>query len=216
MFTIDVESLTHGVETIEEEYDDALCTPFIVDKVMEAQVKNYDAAIINCFRDPGLGAAREASDIVVVAPGEASMLFSMTLGDSFSIIDLGLGKYKRYTPPARVRQLGLSGRFVSERGAEINVAGISEDINKTVSEIVSVAKEIQREDEPDVIILGCTGLSQVADSVAQQLEIPLVDPSIAALGMTEALLLSGFKRSRRTYPKPAEKQRSVPGSTYLK
>jgi allantoin racemase len=215
-FTIDVASLAHGAETIEEEYDDAMCAPYIVDKVMEAQAKNYDAAIIDCFRDPGLGAARQASEIVVVGPGEASMLLSMTLGDSFSIIDVGLGRYKRYAPPARVRQLGISGRFVSERGADINVVSIPEDMKKTVSAIVNTAKEIQREDEPDVVILGCTGLSQVADLVAKQVEIPLIDPSLAALSMTKALLLSGLKRSRKTYPKPAEKKRSVPGSKFLK
>ena len=144
------------------------------------------------------------------------MLFSLTLGDSFSIVDVGLGRYKRYDPPARVRQLGLSERFVSERGAAINVAGITEDPSKTVSEIVGVAREIQKEDGPDVVILGCTGLSEVAESVAQQLEIPLVDPSLAALSMAEALLLSGFRRSKKTYPKPAEKRRSVPGTTYLR
>jgi len=215
-FTIHVESLEHGVETIEEEYDDALCAPYIVDKVVEAQRKKYDAAIIDCFRDPGLGAARQATDIVVVAPGEASMLLSLTLGDSFSIVDVGLGRYKRYDPPARVRQLGLSDRFVSERGAAINVAGITEDTSKTVSEIVSVAREIQKEDGPDVVILGCTGLSEVAESVAEKVEIPLVDPSIAALSMTEALLLSGFRRSSKTYPKPAKKRRSIPGTAYLK
>ena len=215
-FTIHVESLEHGVETIEEEYDDALCAPYIVDKVVEAQRKKYDAAIIDCFRDPGLGAARQATDIVVVAPGEASMLLSLTLGDSFSIVDVGLGRYKRYDPPARVRQLGLSDRFVSERGAAINVAGITEDTSKTVSEIVSVAREIQKEDGPDVVILGCTGLSEVAESVAEKVEIPLVDPSIAALSMTEALLLSGFRRSSKTYPKPAKKRRNIPGTAYLK
>ena len=215
-FTVHVESLKHGVETIEEEYDDALCAPYIVDKVVEAQRMRYDAAIIDCFRDPGLGAARQASEIVVVAPGEASMLLSLTLGDSFSIIDVGLGRYKRYDPPIRVRQLGLSDRFVSERGAAINVASITEDTHKTASEIASVARDIQKEDGSDVVILGCTGLSEVAESVSEKLEIPLVDPSIAALSMAEALLLSGFRRSSKTYPKPAKKKRSIPGTTYLK
>lgn len=215
-FTIEVESLKYGVETIEGEYDDALSAPYIVDKVLEAQARNYDAAIINCFLDPGLGAAREASDIVVVGPGEASMLLSVTLGDSFSIIDVGIGKYRRYTPPLRVRQLTLSDRFVSEWGVGITVASIPESTSKIASQLVSVAKEIERQDEPDVLILGCTGLSQVADRVGQEIGIPLVDPSIAALSMAQALLLSGFKHSRSSYPKPAKKTRKVPGASYLR
>ena len=215
-FKIEVASLKHGVETIEGEYDDALCAPYVVDKVLEAQAKHYDAAIIDCFLDPGLGAAREASDIVIVGPGEASMLISMTLGDTFSIISTSAEKYRRYMPPPRVRELGLSDRFVSEWGVGVTVASIPERTTKIAAQLVDVAEEIEREDGPDVLILGCTGLSRVADRVSQEIGLPLVDPSIAALSMTQALLLSEFKRSRRSYRKPGKKTRKVPGSTYLK
>ena len=215
-FKIEVASLKHGVETIEGEYDDALSAPYVVDKVLEAQAKHYDAAIIDCFLDPGLGAAREASDIVVVGPGEASMLMAMTLGDTFSIMSTSTEKYRRYMPTTRVRQLGLSDRFVSEWGAGITVASIPEHTNKIAAQLVSAAKEIEKQDGPDVLILGCTGLSRVADRVAQEIEIPLVDPSIAALSMTQALLLSGFKHSRRSYPKPAKKTRKIPSASFLR
>lgn len=215
-FKIEVESLKHGVETIEGEYDDALSAPYVVDKVLEAQAKRYDAAIIDCFLDPGLGAAREASDIIVVGPGEASMLLSMTLGDTFSIISTSAQKYKRYMPLPSVRQLGLSDRFVSEWGVGVTVASIPENASKIAAQLVRAAKEIEREDGPDVLILGCTGLSRVADRVAQKIHLPLIDPSIAALSMTQALLLSEFKHSRRTYHKPGKKTRNVPGSAYLK
>jgi allantoin racemase len=215
-FAIDVESLNYGVETIEAEYDDALCAPYIVDRILRAQAKNYDAAIINCFRDPGLGAAREASDLIVVGPGEASMLLSMALGDTFTIIDVGLGKYRRFTPPPEVRRLGISDRFVSEWGADIAVASIPRNVGRVASQIVRVAKAIEKQDEPDVILLGCTGLSRVADAVGKELDTPLVDPSIAALSLAEALLVSKFRHSRRSYPKPGKKTRKVPGSIYLK
>ncbi len=215
-FTIDVESLNYGVETIEAEYDDALCAPYIVDRVLQAQAEKYEAAIINCFRDPALGAAREASDLIVVGPGEASMLLSMALGDSFTIIDVGLGKYRRFTPPPSVRRLGLSDRFVSEWGADLSVASIPRNASRVASQLVKVARAIEKQDEPDVILLGCTGLSRVADAVRKELDTPLVDPSIAALSLAEALLLSESRHSRRSYPKPGKKARKVPGSTYLK
>jgi len=214
--TLDVESLTYGVETIESDYDDVLCAPYIVDKVIEAQERKYDAAIIDCFRDPGLGAAREATDIVVVGPGEASMLFSMALGDTFTIISMGTETYRRRMPPLRVRQLGISDRFVSEWGVGMTVASIPHFEDKIASRLVSVAKQIQRVDEPDVLVLGCTGLSRVVDRVSREVEIPLIDPSIAALSMAQALLSSKFKRSRNTYPRPGKKARNVPGTKFLK
>ena len=211
-FTVEVRSLEYGVETIEGHYDDALCAPFVVDKVLEAEREGFDAAVIDCFLDPGLGAAREASNIVVAGPGEASMLLSMTLGDSFSILATSAERYKSYVPNSRVRELGLSGRFVSEWGAGFNVASIPENPEGTVAQLVRAAKEMQEQDDPDVIILGCTGLSRVVDLVAPKVEVPLVDPSIAALTMAQALLLSKFQQSRKSYPRPGKKERKVPGT----
>ncbi|HXW94922.1 MAG TPA: aspartate/glutamate racemase family protein [Nitrososphaerales archaeon] len=211
-FTVEIRSLSNGVETIEGDYDDVLCAPFVVDKVLEAERDGYDAAIIDCFLDPGLGASREASNIVVVGPGEASMLFSMTLGDSFSILSTSAKRYKSYVPNSRVRHLGLSDRFVSEWGAGFTVASIPQNPERTVAQLVHAAKQIQEQDEPDVLILGCTGLSRVVDLVAPKVGIPLIDPSIAALSMAQALLLSGFKQSRKTYPRPGKKERKVPGT----
>jgi allantoin racemase len=211
-FTVEVRSLEYGVETIEGDYDDALCAPFIADKVLEAEREGFDAAVIDCFLDPGLGASREASDIVVVGPGEASMLLSMTLGDSFSILSTSAKRYRNYVPNPRVRRLGLSDRFVSEWGAGFTVASIPQNPEKIVAQLVRAAKEIQEQDEPDVLILGCTGLSRVVDLVAPKVEIPLVDPSIAALSMAQALLLSKFKQSRKSYPRPGKKERKVPGT----
>jgi len=215
-FTVEIRSLTNGVETIEGDYDDTLCAPFVVDKVIEGERQGYDAAIIDCFLDPGLRAAREATDIVVVGPGEASMLLSMTLGDSFSILSTSAKRYKSYVPNSRVRQLGLSERFVSEWGAGFTVASIPENTDRIATQLVRAAKEMQEEDEPDVIILGCTGLSRVVDVVAPRIDIPIIDPSIAALSMTQALVMSKFRQSRASYRRPGRKTRKVPGTTFLK
>ena len=215
-FTVEISSLTSGVETIEGDYDDVLCAPFVVDKVLEAESQGYDAAIIDCFLDPGLAAAREASDIVVVGPGEASMLLSLTLGDSFSILSTSAKRYKSYVPNSRVRQLGLSERFVSEWGAGFTVASIPENTEKIAAQLADAAMEMREQDEPDVIILGCTGLSRVVDMVAPRVDVPVIDPSIAALSMAQALVLSKFKQSRASYRRPGKKTRKIPGTTFLK
>jgi allantoin racemase len=213
-FDITVESLESGTETIESEYDDALVAPYVVDKVLSAERRGFHAAIISCFLDPGLAAARESSDIVVVGPGESAMLTSLALGDTFSIIDVGADTFKRHTPPPRIRKLGLSSRFVSQWGSGITVKSIGGD-EELAQRLTKVAQRLEKEDEPDVIILGCTGLSKVAELVAAKLPVPLVDPQVAALRMAESLVLSGLKHSRRTYPKPSPKSRRVPGARLL-
>ena len=214
-FEVAVESLRYGTETIESEYDDALVAPFVVERVLSAARRGFDAAIVDCFLDPGVAAAREAADIAVVGPGESAMLTALMLGDTFSIIDVGEDTFKRHSPPVRVRKLGLGSRFTSQWGSGVTVKSIGGD-EQLAKKILKVTLQLLKEDEPDVVILGCTGLSKVAELVAARLPVPLVDPQVAALRMAESLVLSGLHHSRRTYPRPSRKARKVPGATLLK
>jgi allantoin racemase len=137
------------------------------------------------------------------------MLLAMVLGDTFSILDVGGERYRRYNPPRKVRELGLGSRFRSAWGTGVPVAEL-EHTDKVAEHIVSVAREMQREDEPDVLILGCTGLSAVSDRISLALEIPVVDASIAALRMAELLVKNGWIHSRKTYSAPSKKSRVMP------
>ena len=210
-FDLEVESLEFGTETIESEYDDALVAPFVIDRVLSAERRRFDAVIVDCFLDPGVAAAREASGIAVVGPGESAMLTALLLGDTFSILDVGEDTSRRRVAPPRGRALGLASRFVSQWGSGVTVKSIGGD-EELAEKITKVALAVLEEDEPDVIILGCTGLSKVAELVAARLPVPLVDPQVAALRTAEALVVSGLKPSRRTYPKPSKKARKVPGT----
>jgi len=209
-FEVDVENLEFGTETIESMYDDVLVSPFVVEKVLDAERRGFAAVVISCFMDPGVQAGREVVRIPVIGPGEASMLFALLLGDTFSILDVGAERYRRYNPPRQVRELGFGSRFRSARGTGILVAEIGADPDKIAKPVISAAKQIQEEDEPDVIILGCTGLSTIADRVALALDVPVIDPSIAALRMGEALIRAGWVHSPRAYPVPSKKSRKMP------
>ena len=59
----------------------------ILHLVREAERQGFDAAVIGCFYDVGLQAAREVAErMAVVAPCEAATRIAATLGDRFSII----------------------------------------------------------------------------------------------------------------------------------
>lgn len=210
-FDLAVENLSFGTETIETEYDDALVAPFIVERAIDAERRGFDAVLIDCFFDPGLAAAREATDLVVTGAGESAMVTALLLGDTFSILDLSVAAFKRHTAPPRVRKLGLASRFVSHWGTGITVKGSGGD-KELAGKLTKAALQLIEADEPDVIVLGCTGLSKVAERVAARLPVPLVDPQVAALRMAESLVLSGLRHSRKTYPKPEPMQRKVPGT----
>jgi len=70
LFEVEVANLTYGPASIESYYDDSLAAPFVVQKILDAEKKGFNAMIINCFMDPGLDAAREVVSIPVVGAGE--------------------------------------------------------------------------------------------------------------------------------------------------
>ena len=214
-FEVTVESLEYGTESIESHYDDALVSPFVIERVLDAERRGFAAVIVSCFMDPGVGAAREVTSIPVIGPGEASMLTALILGDSFSILDVGEERYKRYIAPRKVRELGLESRFRSAWGTGVTVTDIPSNDDAVATKLIQIAKQIRDEDEPDVIIMGCTGLAMIAERMNQALDIPVIDASIAALRWAEMLLSSGWLHSPKSYPKPPKKERRLPGDYHL-
>jgi len=214
-FDVTVESLKYGTESIESYYDDALVSPFVIERVLDAERRGFAAVIVSCFMDPGVHAAREVAHIPVIGPGEASMLTALMLGDSFSILDVGEQRFKRYSAPRNVRELGLDVRFRSTWGTGVAVTDIPSNDDAVANKLIQIAKQLRDEDEPDVIIMGCTGLSVIAERMSQALDIPVIDASIAALRWAEMLLSSGWLHSPKSYPKPPKKERRLPGDYCL-
>src|SRR5438270_8998765 len=71
---------------IESALDEAACIPPMLDLVRTARGHGYDAVVIACFSDPGLDAAREATDLPVVGIQDAAMHLAAQLGYRFSVL----------------------------------------------------------------------------------------------------------------------------------
>lgn len=71
---------------IESMYDEYLYIPSMLENVMAIEKEGFDAAILGCFGDPGLDAARELVRIPVVGLAETSFHVVATLADTFGII----------------------------------------------------------------------------------------------------------------------------------
>ena len=107
-----------GPISIESAYDEALAIPPTLELVKQANQEGYDAVILACFSDPGLFAAKEISEILVVGIQEISLRMATTLGSKFTILtlfkeriphkenDVWRNKLSPYL--ASVRELGMS------------------------------------------------------------------------------------------------------------
>ena len=75
-----------GPASIESTVEEHLAVPGLLEGVARAEKDGFDAAIVGCFGDPGVDAARELATIPIIGPCEASLAASVPLGHQASII----------------------------------------------------------------------------------------------------------------------------------
>ena len=144
-----------------------------------------DAFVIACFSDPGLHAAREATDTPVFGIAQCGMLAALARGERFGIVailDASIPRHRRY-----VASLGLSARMAGERAIGLGVTElVQEDI--VADRMAHAAERLRDEDGADAIVLGCAGMARYRAPLEAHLGCPVIDPSQAAVGMALAML----------------------------
>ncbi len=80
---VSIVTLDWGTPSVEGHVAESLVTPDIIAKAIEAEREGADAVIVDCMGDPGVQACREAIDIPVIGPAEASMHLAAVLGHRF-------------------------------------------------------------------------------------------------------------------------------------
>ena len=203
-------SLAQGPASVESRYDEAIATPDVLRQVKEAAQEGFDAVIVDCFGDVGVKAAREIAEIPVIGPGESSMLLAVALGQRFSVITVLRNLLPVVYETAEV--LGLHRKLASVRYVDIPVLEVM-DRERLKKALLREMLEALEKDGAQVLVLGCTGMSGVTSELSQRLrergyDVPIVDPSGAALKFAEALVKMGLKQSKLTYMKPPEKERT--------
>jgi len=176
--------LPRGPEHLEYRYYEALVLVDILHLVKEAEREGFDAAIIGCFYDVGLQAAREVAErMPVIAPCEASTHLASTLGDKFSII---VGR-RKWIPEMmeNVISYGMKERLASFKSVDLGVLEFHEDEEETARRFRGVAREAVECDGAEVIVLGCTATYGFYEQLQQELGVPVIDSMIASLKTAE-------------------------------
>src|SRR5699024_8494083 len=119
---VEVESFGdgQGPEHVEYSCYEVIVMPDIVRKVIEAEKRGFDAAIIGCFYDPALQAAREVSkNMMIAAPSESAFSIARSLGDNMSII---VGRTKTIPQiKQNVYRYGMAEKFAGFRSVDLGV-----------------------------------------------------------------------------------------------
>ena len=203
--SVEVGSPKAGRDSIESAWDAAIVGPHIIDGLRNAEAEGFDAAIVGCFSDPVLDAAREAVTIPVIGPGAAAVHLALQLGDRVSIVSPNDGDEGRSR--AFMRGLGLEDRLASARGMGLSVPELAGANDAALDRIAAAAQACVDEDGAEVLILGCMSMAFLdpTPGLVSRLGIPVVNPVVAALKTAELVLAHGLGHSRVRWPLAADK-----------
>jgi len=196
-------NLERGPESIEAFYDEAFAAPLVVREVEKAAAEGFHGAIIYCFGNPGLYAAREAVDIPVVGIGEAALNLACLLGHQMSVVTETVHAVPRVW--RTIRLMGLVEKVASVRPADIAVLEMG-DQQRLRAAILQASEMALVADGADVLVLGCGSMFGVQEEIESRFGAPVVEPGPAALKLLESLLVLGLSHSKRAFRPPPAKR----------
>lgn len=146
----------------------------------------WDAIIIACFDDTGLGELKNRSRVPVIGIGEAAFHCAMLLGARCCVVT---------TLPVSVpviekniNEYGFSSRITGVRASDIPVLDLERRPDESFQRLSEEVAEAIRKDPECVIALGCAGMADLASKLAEKHSVPVVDGVKSAVGLAEVLV----------------------------
>jgi allantoin racemase len=209
LFKVSASQIDIGPASIESEFDEAMCQPDTILKIIEAEKEGCDGVVIDCMGDPGLQAARECVSIPVIGPCETAMHYASMLGHKFSVITV----LERLRPQFENQALlyGVSIKLASVKAVDIPVLELENDLDETVKQLAIKSVEAIERDHSSVMIFGCTGLFGCADALKSKLmekgyDVPVIDPIPLAVQTAYTCAKLKLSQSKHSYPMPPQKE----------
>ena len=183
-------------------HDYALADLSMLEVGLEAAEEGFDAICLDTMSDSGAGPLRSILDIPVVAPGRASYLTALMLGNSFSVLtqwDGWIPAYIKGVTEARLDDHLTSIRSINMMPDLENLLGGKEDVV-----FPRLREEGMQcvEDGAEVICLGSTTMHDAHGYLSEHLPVPVINPGPLTYKLAETLLGLGLSQSPRAYPRP--------------
>lgn len=201
--TIEAVTSAMGPASIEGYYDEALAVPGLLAEIRRGERDGAGAAVIACFDDTGLDAARAMAAIPVIGICEAALASASFVAKRIGIVTTDLRA--RVPVEELVARYGMAGR-VRVRAAGIPVLALEDHASGAVARLREEIARALDEDFAEAIVLGCAGMADLAAALQRDFGVPVIDGVSAAVRQAEALLGLGLATSKRgAYAFPAGK-----------
>lgn len=189
-----------GPDSIEGYYDEAFASVGLLSVIRELESRPEQQGdpiagyIVACFDDTGVDAARCLTHAPVLGLCEAALRMAAVVSSRFAIV----------TPMAvSVRPLE---QLVSKYGASsqcvVRAAGVrtldfeGDNAGAAYGALRNQAERCLTDDDAEAIVLGCAGMTDIADRLREELGVPVIDGVSAAVKMIEAMAFLGLHTSK--------------------
>ncbi len=192
-----------GPVSIEGYYDEVFAVPGLLLELAKAPQLGADAAIIACFDDTGLDAARALADIPVLGICEAAVSATAFIAQKFTVVTTM--ERSRLPLEHLVHRYGMSSRC-NVRAADIPVLSLEDPGSNARERLREEIALAIRDDKAEAIVLGCAGMADLAAELREEFGVPVVDGVAAAVKQAESLVAMGLSTAKRgAYATPLAK-----------
>jgi allantoin racemase len=199
----DITGIAQGRDPLLTYADAEHNAPALVDRIVEGERQGYRAAIIGCFGDLGLIAARELVSFPVIGPGEATLAVASTLGDRIVLAEPD--RDSAYATAKMVRAYGYEGKVAGI--FSLDVVGGDDYVDhsdESTERVCQACLEAVRSLDAHVMVMGCIGFGLIIEQIRRFLKengisIPVVEPGITAIAYAGMLLRVGYNQSRAMF-----------------
>ena len=177
----------------------AMAVPGILHKILREQHR-FDAALLGCFGDPGLRAARTVARIPVIGAAEAATALVQLVAQRYgvaTIVDSDVPEIEVYLSSLEVRS-----RCVGVDAIGLEFYELVADPEDTLRRLTTVGRRLL-EKGAEAILLGCMsfGFHPFARRLQDGLGVPVIDPLRAGVAAARAMLTMDVLPSPRSVPR---------------
>ena len=140
--------------------------------------ESADVVIIACYADPGVEACREALRAPVLGVGRCGALAALARADNFGVVAMSEAAIPRHL--GALRQSGCDRHCVAERAIAPG--------DDAFARLKAAGEALRDIDGARAVVIGCAEYGGLRARLEQALNIPVIDPVGAAIGMAMAML----------------------------
>lgn len=182
--TIECVTLTKGPFGVETQvHADQVVLPLVA---LLKQRTDASAFVIACYSDPGIDACRSVSSVPVFGIQESGVLLALSRADKIGIVATSNVSEKRHR--LYMRRMGVTNRIAGERALNMTVDETARG-SGTFARLQEVAGALIG-DGAEALVLGCAGMAIHRTSLEQDLGIPVIDPTQAAVAAALGTVLA--------------------------